>query len=83
MTFKQEITLTLTQKDDITIMLLGSKKAIKDMEELQAFLKGFLVGKKNPDRFVEYHEHNLAETISEMKEFNKKLEAGDNNFLID
>jgi len=72
MTFKPEI--TLNQKDDITIMLLGSKKAIKDMEELQAYLKGVLAGKKNPDSFIEYHEINLAETISEMKAFNKKLE---------
>lgn len=73
MAFKQEV--TLNQKDDITIMLLGSKKAIKDMEQLQAYLKGMIAGSKNPNRFIEYHELNLAETIAEMKAFNSKLEA--------
>lgn len=71
MTFKSEI--TLNQKDDITIMLLGSKKAIQDMEQLRAYLKGIVVGKEG-DSFVEYHEHNLSETISEMRAFNEKLE---------
>lgn len=70
MTFKDEI--TLNQKDDITIMLLGSKKSIQDMENLRAFLKGFLAANPN-NSFIKYHESNIGELVTYMNAFNKKL----------
>lgn len=73
MTFKQEI--TLNQKDDITIMLLGSKKTIEITEQLRSFLRGMIKGNPQKDSHIEWLESNLSETISEMRYFNRKLEV--------
>ncbi len=63
----------LNDQDDITILLLGSKESIKNLSELRAFLKGMCQGEA--DRFLEFHEGNLAEMISYMKDFQKKIES--------